>query len=221
MRVPAACARVCKDWANLSISIKGMTVTLMLRSVGALGFGLAADRYGRRWPMMINLALFVVLELGSGFCTTLQQFIGVRAIYGIAMGGKPVFSLHLPLVMWSNGLTMSVLRSVWPGRCNSTGRLAVQCTRASFRSIRGGVCSRLPPCGGLLPCPGPYNSPRMAKPVLVWRSTTCPDHRAPLVSPRNQPLQSHESGTRGPNQSRIGIGIRIRSPWRPSSREIE
>lgn len=38
--------------------------------------------------MMIVLALFVVLELGSGFCQTLPQFLAVRSLYGIAMGGK-------------------------------------------------------------------------------------------------------------------------------------
>lgn len=66
---------------------QGMTVTLMLRSVGAIIFGVLADRYGRKWPMIINLALFVVLELGAGFCNTLSQLIGVRSLYGIAMGG--------------------------------------------------------------------------------------------------------------------------------------
>jgi SHS family lactate transporter-like MFS transporter len=60
----------------------------MLRSVGALIFGTMSDRYGRKWPMIINLALFIVLELASGFCNTLSQFLGVRALYGIAMGGK-------------------------------------------------------------------------------------------------------------------------------------
>lgn len=59
----------------------------MLRSVGALIFGVVADRYGRKWPMIINLAFFVVLELATGFCQTLPQFLGVRALYGIAMGG--------------------------------------------------------------------------------------------------------------------------------------
>ena len=59
----------------------------MLRSLGALIFGVVSDRYGRKWPMIINLALFIVLELGSGFCNTLPQFLGVRALYGIAMGG--------------------------------------------------------------------------------------------------------------------------------------
>lgn len=37
--------------------------------------------------MIINLGLFVVLELASGFCNTLSQFLGVRSLYGIAMGG--------------------------------------------------------------------------------------------------------------------------------------
>jgi MFS transporter, SHS family, lactate transporter len=64
-----------------------MTVTLMLRSVGALIFGALSDRYGRKWPMIINLALFIVLELGSGFCNTLSEFLAVRSLYGIAMGG--------------------------------------------------------------------------------------------------------------------------------------
>lgn len=64
-----------------------MTVTLMLRSVGALVFGAVSDRYGRKWPMIINLVLFIILELASGFCQTLSQFLGVRALYGIAMGG--------------------------------------------------------------------------------------------------------------------------------------
>ncbi|KAJ5998618.1 hypothetical protein N7451_006428 [Penicillium sp. IBT 35674x] len=65
----------------------GMTVTLMLRSVGAIIFGILADRYGRKWPMIFNLTLFIVLELCSGFCNTLPQFLGVRSLYGIAMGG--------------------------------------------------------------------------------------------------------------------------------------
>ncbi|KAI1812725.1 carboxylic acid transporter [Poronia punctata] len=65
----------------------GITITLMLRSVGALSFGAVADRYGRKWIMMTCLALFIVLELGSGFARTLPQFLAIRALYGIAMGG--------------------------------------------------------------------------------------------------------------------------------------
>ncbi|KAJ2773181.1 Carboxylic acid transporter [Coemansia nantahalensis] len=65
-----------------------ITVTLMLRPVGALLFGLAADRYGRRIPLIVNLSLFTVIELASGFAQNLQTFIGLRAVYGILMGGE-------------------------------------------------------------------------------------------------------------------------------------
>lgn len=65
----------------------GITLVLMLRSVGAIIFGLWADRYGRKIPFCFNLVLFVVLELATGFCQTYDQFLGVRAVYGIAMGG--------------------------------------------------------------------------------------------------------------------------------------
>jgi SHS family lactate transporter-like MFS transporter len=60
----------------------------MLRSVGALIFGAFADRYGRKWPMVIDLALITILELGSSFCQTLPQFLAVRSLFGIAMGGR-------------------------------------------------------------------------------------------------------------------------------------
>ncbi|PSN70577.1 MFS general substrate transporter [Corynespora cassiicola Philippines] len=65
----------------------GITLVLMLRSVGSIIFGLAADRWGRKWPFVVNNALFIVLELGTGFCSTYESFLGVRALFGIAMGG--------------------------------------------------------------------------------------------------------------------------------------
>lgn len=65
----------------------GITLVLMLRSVGAIMFGVLADRYGRKWPFIGNLVLFIVLELWTGFTYDYQSFLGVRALYGIAMGG--------------------------------------------------------------------------------------------------------------------------------------
>lgn len=65
----------------------GITLVLMLRTVGAVIFGLLSDRYGRKYPLIINMLLLSVLQIGTGFVQTYKQFLGVRAIFGIAMGG--------------------------------------------------------------------------------------------------------------------------------------
>ncbi|KAL2825292.1 major facilitator superfamily domain-containing protein [Aspergillus cavernicola] len=65
----------------------GITLVLMLRSVGAITFGIASDRWGRKWPFIVNLLLFIALEIGTGFTQTYEQFLAVRALFGIAMGG--------------------------------------------------------------------------------------------------------------------------------------
>jgi MFS transporter, SHS family, lactate transporter len=50
-------------------------------------FGLLADRYGRKWPLVINLLVVAALELGSGFVQTYSQFLALRSLFGIGMGG--------------------------------------------------------------------------------------------------------------------------------------
>ncbi|KAI0733477.1 MFS general substrate transporter [Irpex lacteus] len=64
-----------------------ITLTLLLRSAGAVIFGIISDRYGRKWPLVFNLLLVSILELGSGFVQTYEQFLGVRSLFGIGMGG--------------------------------------------------------------------------------------------------------------------------------------
>ncbi|KAI0662178.1 MFS general substrate transporter [Cubamyces menziesii] len=64
-----------------------ITLTLLFRSAGAVIFGVLSDRYGRKWPLVFNLLLISVLELGSGFVETFHAFLGVRSLFGIAMGG--------------------------------------------------------------------------------------------------------------------------------------
>ncbi|KAI9858363.1 MAG: hypothetical protein M1813_007467 [Trichoglossum hirsutum] len=74
------------DRSNTDITW-GITLVLMFRSIGAAVFGIVADRYGRKWPFVVNNLLFVVLELATGFCRTYHQFLAVRSLFGLAMGG--------------------------------------------------------------------------------------------------------------------------------------
>jgi SHS family lactate transporter-like MFS transporter len=64
------------------------TLTLVFRPVGAIIFGLLADRYGRRTPLMANVIYFSIIELLSGCATNFTQFIILRALFGIGMGGE-------------------------------------------------------------------------------------------------------------------------------------
>lgn len=62
--------------------------TLAMRPVGALVFGLLADRYGRRKPLMANVVFFSVVEMLCGFAPNYTVFLVLRTIYGIGMGGE-------------------------------------------------------------------------------------------------------------------------------------
>ena len=71
--------------AAVALSI---TLTLAFRPVGALLFGLLADRYGRRLPLMIDLVFYSIIEVLSGFAPSYRSFLVLRALFGIGMGGE-------------------------------------------------------------------------------------------------------------------------------------
>jgi SHS family lactate transporter-like MFS transporter len=63
-------------------------LTLVFRPIGALIFGLLADRYGRRLPLMLNLVFFSVVEVLSGLAPNFGIFMVLRAVFGIGLGGE-------------------------------------------------------------------------------------------------------------------------------------
>src|SRR6267378_6126549 len=65
-----------------------LTVTLAFRPVGAFIFGLLADRYGRRLPLMLDLIFYSVVEVLSGLAPSYWSFLVLRALFGIGMGGE-------------------------------------------------------------------------------------------------------------------------------------
>lgn len=65
-----------------------ITLTLAFRPAGAFIFGLLADRYGRRIPLMIDLVFYSVVEVLTGFAHSFTAFLVLRALFGIGMGGE-------------------------------------------------------------------------------------------------------------------------------------
>jgi MFS transporter, SHS family, lactate transporter len=65
-----------------------LVLALAFRPVGALIFGLLADRYGRRLPLMIDLIFYSIVEVLTGLAPNYATFMVLRALFGIGMGGE-------------------------------------------------------------------------------------------------------------------------------------
>jgi SHS family lactate transporter-like MFS transporter len=74
-----------KSDANIALLI---TMTLAFRPVGGFIFGILADRYGRRVPLMINIGVFAVAEILTALAPTYTVLLIVRALFGVVMGGN-------------------------------------------------------------------------------------------------------------------------------------
>ncbi|GAA5925137.1 monocarboxylate/H+ symporter [Sporobolomyces koalae] len=64
-----------------------ITLTLLFRPLGAIIFGLLGDRFGRKWPLIGCMLCCGTLSLGTAFTKNFGEFLAVRSLFGIAMGG--------------------------------------------------------------------------------------------------------------------------------------
>ena len=65
-----------------------ITLTLMMRPLGAFIFGLLGDKFGRRIPLMADIIFYSVMELLTAFAPNFTVFLILRALFGIGMGGE-------------------------------------------------------------------------------------------------------------------------------------
>jgi MFS transporter, SHS family, lactate transporter len=113
---------VLKDIAReFDTGIEEVTVaillTLAMRPVGAYLFGRAADHWGRRPVLIVNILLYSILEFLSAFSPTLTVLLILRALYGVAMGGE--WGVGASLTMESipphaRGFVSGLLQSGYP-----------------------------------------------------------------------------------------------------------
>jgi MFS transporter, SHS family, lactate transporter len=66
----------------------GITLTLMMRPLGAFIFGLLGDKFGRRIPLMADIIFYSVVELLTAFAPNFTVFLILRALFGVGMGGE-------------------------------------------------------------------------------------------------------------------------------------
>jgi SHS family lactate transporter-like MFS transporter len=74
--------------ATIAAVSVGLLLTLATRPLGALIFGLFADRYGRRPALIADVLLYSTVDLACAFAPSLSVLLVLRALYGVAMGGE-------------------------------------------------------------------------------------------------------------------------------------
>ena len=92
------------------------TVTLLFRLAGGLGAGMAADRWGRRLPLMLSILWFSLFAFLSGFSTSYAMLFAFRALFGIGMGGEWAAGMPLALEHWPDrlrGIASGLLQGAW------------------------------------------------------------------------------------------------------------
>jgi len=65
-----------------------ITLSLAMRPIGALVFGLMADRWGRRLPLMLNVIFYAVISVLCGLAPNYATFLILRMLFGVGMGGE-------------------------------------------------------------------------------------------------------------------------------------
>src|SRR5207248_278378 len=83
------------------------TVTLVFRVVGGIAAGTAADRWGRKGPLMYSILWYSALAFLSGFSTSYRMLFALRALFGIGMGG-----------VWAAGVPLTIEH--WPAHLRGT-----------------------------------------------------------------------------------------------------
>jgi SHS family lactate transporter-like MFS transporter len=80
------------------------TITLIFRVAGGIGAGTAADRWGRKGPLMFSILWYSVFSFLGGFSTSYGMLFAIRALFGIGMGGVWAAGMPLTLEHWPTHL---------------------------------------------------------------------------------------------------------------------
>jgi SHS family lactate transporter-like MFS transporter len=92
------------------------TVTLAMRLVGGTIAGTMADKWGRKLPLMLSVLWFSLFACLSGFSTSYAMLFGLRALFGLGMGGEWAAGMPLVLEHWPTklrGLVSGLLLGGW------------------------------------------------------------------------------------------------------------
>jgi len=138
---------IAKEFGAPSIATAGsLTLTLFARLAGGFIAGAAADRWGRKTPLMISIVWFAVCDGAVALAPSFAWVLGLRTLFGLGMGAEWATGTTLAMENWparSRGIASGVLQGSWAiGYLLAAGVSAVVLPHWGWRALF--VCAAAP-----------------------------------------------------------------------------
>lgn len=93
-----------------------IALTLLLRLAGGMTAGWAADRWGRKLPLLISIVWFAVCDGAIAFAPSFTVILVLRTLFGFGMGAEWTAGATLAMENWparSRGIASGILQGSW------------------------------------------------------------------------------------------------------------
>jgi SHS family lactate transporter-like MFS transporter len=93
-----------------------ITLTLLVRLIGGYVAGAAADRWGRKLPLMISILWFAACDGAIALAPSFLWVLALRTLFGFGMGAEWTSGATLAMENWparSRGIASGVLQGSW------------------------------------------------------------------------------------------------------------
>ena len=108
---------IARDMGVANVATAGsITLTLFARLAGGYIAGAAADRWGRKLPLMISLVWFAACDAAVAFAPTFGWILVLRTLFGLGMGAEWTAGTTLAMESWparSRGIASGILQGSW------------------------------------------------------------------------------------------------------------
>ncbi len=110
-------SEIAKEFHVSPIAVAGsLTLTLLVRLVGGFVAGAAADRWGRRLPLMLSIIMFALCDGAIALAPSFAWVLVLRTLFGFGMGAEWAAGSTLAMENWperSKKIISGVLQGSW------------------------------------------------------------------------------------------------------------
>ena len=100
-----------------------MALTLLARLIGGAFAGAAADKWGRKKPLVLAVVWFALCDGLIAIAPTFGAILALRTLFGLGMGAQYAAGMTLAMENWparSRGIASGVLQGSWATRDDQT-----------------------------------------------------------------------------------------------------